>query len=328
MDLYDVNGNILTVGGITPEQYGAKGDGTTDDTTAVQAAFTASSSQNAPVVFGYGKTYAVSSAITMTKRQDVYGNGSVIKATASMDKVLVINTENQHAPASLGKGLLTNLTVDCNQIANNGIYVQYSAGFAIQNVDVMSPVQNGIYLYSGFEIFCTNCRVSNGTANTVGFNIQTSDCHFTDIVTVNVGTGVLVAKDSNFFERVHCWNTETSIVPTSIMFDVRANVYIFNSYADTCATCVKVTGAKFVFVNGLKIYATSTFMPSSIMTGITPYLFYMGTSASTSKVKGFGILYSSNIQFAFSNKSASSWTGFSWQENNDTTLTNMSAVPT
>lgn len=325
MAIFDINGNSLEVNnGITPEYYGAVGDGTTDDTLAIQSAFDESASSNVPVSFGYGKIYAVSSTITMTKRQDVYGNGSFIKAIDSMTSLFVINTESQHVTSSIGKGLLTNITFDCNNLASNGIYVQYSAGFAIQNVDVLRALANGYYFASGFELFCNNCRSARCPT---GFNIQTNDSHFTDIVTVNADIGIKVGKESNFFDHVHSWNTVSAIVPTSIMFDVSASMEAVNCYCDTCATFVNMNANCFVFINGLKVFSSSTYMPSSIMTGITPYLFKLNSSGLTSRVKAYGITYSSNIQYAFSDKQASAWTTFDWRNNNDTTLTNMSQCP-
>ncbi len=44
---------------VTPEQFGAKGDGETDDTLAIQAAFDAAR-YNGTVIFGTKKTYLVS----------------------------------------------------------------------------------------------------------------------------------------------------------------------------------------------------------------------------------------------------------------------------
>lgn len=327
MSVFDINGNdLVSLEGLTPEKYGAKGDGSTDDTQAINDAFTASALLNKPVVFGYGKTYAVSSTINMTKRQDVYGNGSVIKAVAAMDKVLNINTESQHVTSSVGKGLLTNITIDCNNLANTGIYVTYSAGFAYQNIDVIRPITNGFYFAAGFEHFCNNCRVARGGENSVGFNINTPDSHFTDIVTVNVKIGVKTTK-TNFFDHVHCWNTDAAIVPQSIMFDVSNDVIATNCYCDCCAIFANFNANTFFHINGLWVLSANAFMPSSIMSGITPYLFKVGSSGNTARIKGYGIVYKSDLQYSFSDKSASEWSGFDWRANNDTTLSNMAQVP-
>lgn len=86
---------------VRPEQFGAKGDGVTDDTIAIQAAFDAASN-NGTVIFGRKKTYLVSKANggeayviapgTATQKipymlkipgsMTILGNGSTIKRTA------------------------------------------------------------------------------------------------------------------------------------------------------------------------------------------------------------------------------------------------------
>ena len=57
---------------ITPEMYGAKGDGVTDDTVAIRAAFQAGSDLRLPV-WGSGKTYAVTSTLWMQANQPEVG---------------------------------------------------------------------------------------------------------------------------------------------------------------------------------------------------------------------------------------------------------------
>lgn len=58
----------------TPEQYGAKGDGITDDTEAIQAAI----DSHLPVVFGNKKTYIVLS-FNLYQGCKLYGNGATFK---------------------------------------------------------------------------------------------------------------------------------------------------------------------------------------------------------------------------------------------------------
>ncbi len=69
---------------LTPEQFGAKGDGVTDDTTALMSMFRALNSQDRAAAFGAGKTYrfvrteATQFSITRTGAT-VYGNGAILK---------------------------------------------------------------------------------------------------------------------------------------------------------------------------------------------------------------------------------------------------------
>lgn len=69
---------------ITPEMFGAVGDGVTDDTLAIRAAFQAGSDSKI-AVWGSGKTYGVTSTLWMQVNQPeiAYMNVDVIRPTAS-----------------------------------------------------------------------------------------------------------------------------------------------------------------------------------------------------------------------------------------------------
>lgn len=336
MGIYDISGNKLIVDtGCSPENYGAIGDGIHDDTSAIQAAFNESELLNIPVSFGFGKTYCISSTLNLKKRQNIYGNGSTIKATSAIADIIRINTETQHVTTSVGKGLLENITIDCNGVAQNGIYVQHATGFELQNIDVLRFTNHGIHIASGFEIFCTNIRLAVGGTSvipnaigTVGLYMDTYDSHFTNIVPINCEIGVVDKKGGNFYYGVHPWNTRSDIMPTSIMFDAYGALSAVNCYNDCCTIGIKVNGSFPVNVFGMKILGSTNFMPSSVMGSVVPEAFHLTNAAATSRIKAYGIYFSANLTYKFSNLAASAWTGFSWLENNDTSITSLQDHPT
>lgn len=75
-DIYDVVDTADAIGnGVSPRQYGAVGNGTTDDTTAIQSAL----NTGRDVVLSAG-TYRVTSTLTMsTARQKLIGTGGIIQ---------------------------------------------------------------------------------------------------------------------------------------------------------------------------------------------------------------------------------------------------------
>lgn len=86
MAIFDIDGNPITVGAdlfADVTSYGAKGDGTTDDSTAIQSALDALKTTGGIIFFPKG-TYKVSSAVYFYSNQTLlFENGAVIKAGVS-----------------------------------------------------------------------------------------------------------------------------------------------------------------------------------------------------------------------------------------------------
>lgn len=87
--LEDIDSLKEAIGRVTPEQFGAKGDGTTDDSEAVQDAVDAGKS----VYFAAGKTYYIPTAINIDHDCHLFGGeGTTIKTetvSSSLNKVFV-----------------------------------------------------------------------------------------------------------------------------------------------------------------------------------------------------------------------------------------------
>jgi hypothetical protein len=80
-------GNVRIGYGITPEAYGAKGDGTTDDTAAIQAAITAAG-ENGCVLFS-DRTYLVTTTVTLPATNlTLIGSGTAVLDTSGTNSIL------------------------------------------------------------------------------------------------------------------------------------------------------------------------------------------------------------------------------------------------
>jgi len=66
---------VYTVANVKDSTYGAVGDGTTDDTTAIQAALTAVGTNGGTIYFPVGR-YKITSALTVSRNQKLVGEGS------------------------------------------------------------------------------------------------------------------------------------------------------------------------------------------------------------------------------------------------------------
>ena len=133
--------------GISPEQFGAKGDGVTNDVQAIQYAFNEAALSGRPVAFRAGAIYAIGGTYPyLQKRIQLYGNGATIKAlddckpnADAASCVLSIFSEEGQPPSLPGMGLIENLTLDCNGKTNIGLLVSRAQGFQIHGLDIRTP---------------------------------------------------------------------------------------------------------------------------------------------------------------------------------------------
>ena len=353
----NINANSI---GVEPEWFGAKGDGVTNDTRAIQYAFGFAEENGLPISFQAGKVYAVSGYNPdypddptkriypyISKRINVYGNGATLKALDSMLCCLEIWSEEGQPPSLPGMGLVENLTFDCNGQANIGLHVGRAQGWQVQNIDIRTPKICGLHVDGSYEIFVNSLRVAGAdpyvsgatypagwrtisagklyentsgastssdisnssvwtelgsidSANTVGVKIYNNDSHYTDIVTKNVGIGVQVGHPegwgggANFLTRIHSWNTDPAIVPTSIMFDIYNSAILTDCYCDTCMVGMKLNNAVFVDLKGMYILhggSTVGYMRPAVVGNAVPEVFRIPQASYAAKIRAIGVSY-------------------------------------
>lgn len=122
---------------VTPEMFGAKGDGVTDDHNALKTCFEFADKNFVNVAL-QSKVYCTSSPLTSNLAYVIYGNNGVLKAISEMDAVLTINKPDETTAAVNYKGCSTvyDLNIDGNSCANKGLYVRYGKGITIKNLRI------------------------------------------------------------------------------------------------------------------------------------------------------------------------------------------------
>lgn len=324
------NFNAADIGNAkTPEMYGAKGDGVTDDGNALLSAFSEASAAGVPLVFSYGKTYAIGRFVQMTgHRINVYGNGATIKVltgTSTLNEVLYISDDNDgQFPATKGKGLIENLTIDCNGLAKCGIHIGMAKGYELQNLDICGFTEKGLLITSGFEIFCHNIRIAgSGVAGSIGLRMNTSDSRFVNIVTKNVAVGIENHGAANNYTHVHAWNTLAAIAPTSIMFDSYADLHASDCYVDTCAIGIYQHSDDAVEVNGLTIINGGSLMSN------TPTVFKLTDLAYAARIHSTCMVYlSDDADYNMFEADVSQYAkDYDWLGNNDSSTHGMGYMP-
>ena len=226
---------------VTPQMFGAKGDGVTDDTEAIQNAI--DNMSNVSILYFPRGVYAVSDVIVVDNDISICSdNGARIVASSEMSSVLTYNVS--YSKSYTRK--ITDITIDCNAMAEKGLNIVGGAGLELKNILVLDPISVGIDVNSDalengttYEIFGDGLTIRNRKMLTsdysaVGLYVRTADCSWKNIVTVNMSVGVKCTHGSNFFNHVHPWVNDENILPQSVGIRNEAlGNYYSDCYLDT-----------------------------------------------------------------------------------------------
>lgn len=191
------------------KDYGATGDGFTNDTTAIQNAITAATTSGGTVFFPPG-TY-ITTGITITGKNDFTIAGS---GPASIVKITANNTNNVIRISSSARFSVLDLTLDCNRANNTlgvdedlqcGIHIVSSNTFLLRGLRLLNSHMSGIRtgLFNTDAGGCTdgaitNCYVNLGTTADQGIGIWNSQrISVTNCVVQQGGWGGIVLTRSD-----------------------------------------------------------------------------------------------------------------------------------
>ncbi len=160
MALTKVHNRMIDGAVINVLDYGAKGDGATDDFAAIQAAVDAAIAGGepfSPVYFPTGN-YFVSQEIDRSGTGvyvDLYGDGqrnTIITATAVMDSVIKLSTTGNIARSTT----IRDMTIRCNSKANYGVDAKNMRYWTMQNIEVTNALVAGVILGNWVTRFLNN----------------------------------------------------------------------------------------------------------------------------------------------------------------------------
>ena len=225
-------------------QFGAYGDGTHDDTTAIQKAFNCTKIKT--LAFIGRCTYLINDAVTLTNKILLKGNKAVIKAGTANAKLVFSGSGLESYQAG------EYLWFDGDYKANIGIEVSGCRGLRASQIYVRNVCQKGIYVHkdpvTGFgsirleqfsiENVIETTAQYNAVANSIGIDIENTD---SEIYDGNVKEFKIAIKclSSTLIDGVHAWNYHDDFVADSIMVDAYGGVRVTNSYCDGLPIFVK-----------------------------------------------------------------------------------------
>lgn len=169
---------------VTPEDYGAAGNGSSNDTTALNAAF-ADLGPDKTLLIADGKTYAHAGVLQITADGTrVFGTGT-LAATAQNTSALQILSATDVAIEGI------TLTCSATSRGNTGdhhkIFVENSSMVRIRDVRIVGSKAAGILVAESERVVLDHCRVQNTYADGIHFTVGSSECLIIGCECVNVG---------------------------------------------------------------------------------------------------------------------------------------------
>ncbi len=306
---------------ITPEQFGAVGDGVNNDTEALKAMFSAAQTSGQQVVLKSGCTYLISEELEYTvAKVDFNGNGATIKVADSvlqtnrLNSVIKINISSE-TNAKNSMGSFCDLIIDCNLgRATHAIYIENAEKTDYSHIFVKNPAVYGVcscagnrasftYIHgvrSGITEPAVSPLPSDRSKCSTMLYLGCTDTYVSDCEAVDFENGFLTgaadssasdssASDSdasdNYFKKCHAYTLNTDIMTDAISFVIWSGVATFTQ----CTVDSTKYGFKFFNAGRAKITNCSNEYNSTYSENTTnlgaPYVLYYATVSETASFK-------------------------------------------
>lgn len=226
---------------VTPEMFGAVGDGVTDDTEAFQAAL----NTNKAVIGNRSACYLIRKTLTykIPSTSGAVNFGSIkdcnLIADNNFDGDNLIEIEIYEPNNRM---IVSDCFFDCNGNVKNGLAILYCANMVIENVTVKNAIEKAFYCNNGYELFASNCYAKNEieTPNNVGFYISCTDSIFKNCISKNFYIGFYTDEGSVKFDGCHPWNNMDYYANNSIGVQTKGRPTFDNCEFDTCTIGVDI----------------------------------------------------------------------------------------
>lgn len=222
---------------VTPEMFGAKGDGITDDTESMKSTVEYALEKGYSI-YSYGGATYLCDTITISggKPLKVNFNNSTLKLKNG-DYALVINTEENFITTNN----IQNLNIDASN--KGGIFFMHGCRSWFGHICIKNVGTIGINCNNVYEGIFNNIFITASSLTAVGIDISTGDCHFTDITMVDCHCAIRSLSGINYFTRIHAWCNNPEVFRQSYFYEPYGDGdCIFDDcYCDSYQYCVKAT---------------------------------------------------------------------------------------
>ena len=291
--------------------FGAKGDGETDDTEAIQKSFDLASKYGTKLIFPKA-IYSVSkvtynATVTSGNPANIEFNFATLRANTENEYVFEVNSDNfDGTNKQFRGGRINNLKVDCNNLSSLGVLVTKATNYTIDTLNIINVKDTGYKHVSGSGVTLQNAYASGYSPDiyTKGFLVH-GDSIYRNIGTDNITVGVEeVTQGSRIdIQNLHCYyatipsNPEIFKKSCCIKAYKNSNILASHVLADGINSLfyladsnITVTGSNLDIHNAI----SPTTYPSYADEYTTQYLFKYDESANldnTDKQNVYNLIY-------------------------------------
>lgn len=194
--------NKKTDGIVNVKEFGAKGDGVTDDTAAIQNAIN-SLTNGGDVIFPYTPaSYLISNSLTLKNNIRLIGLGRrpKIKSNGSITTYIIngLNCSNC---------IIQNLDLDMNKVTNTagttfGIYLKNSNNVTIQDCTIQKIEGDGIYIADSANILVKDNLIDDINRNGITTTGDIDNVIIQNNKLTNMRFGGLISEDDDDYQFV------------------------------------------------------------------------------------------------------------------------------
>lgn len=255
---------------ITPETFGAVGDGITDDTNALQQWLDYHISNKDALFDISSKTYAITSTLDISYEEENYlidFKNATIKAISDMDSMIEINTvplnNTWGTDISDKYRTIRGGHFDGNLKANDIIYYR-SRKIRIENIHLINAknvyinIERGALILNGAFLDKRNYNLTDS----IGIKITqyASDSKISNVQARDIKTFIVNGGASNFFMNCHAWLV--NILRNTIFCEYSKPAIFDNCYPDTYNTIFKAANGSQIMFTNCNLFWNTTLLPA------------------------------------------------------------------